>query len=260
MSNYNSGRIKVLTILNCQFRNAFDLLDVNGYDLVDIQQSLFWYCQSTNFGVRLTNTSKTEITSCEFVRWFAETNTAFAEWSIVTAYNAGDKVIFNGKFYNALQANTGQIPSLGAPNWETFGYATTPMIDFVDGTSNFGATNISTSLVHPQDLQQGIRIDPQSTTGFGTLASNTFITTGLSPNKQIDTLTLTGTSGTANIIVNGNTYLATFNTDLPTTASDFVTAYASELLIILYLYSNKLNKYGKRNSGKDNVHSIEKVC
>lgn len=229
-SNYNSGRIKVLTILNCQFRNAFDLLDVNGYDLVDIQQSLFWYCQSTNFGVRLTNTSKTEITSCEFVRWFAETNTAFAEWSIVTAYNAGDKVIFNGKFYNALQANTGQIPSLGAPNWETFGYATTPMIDFVDGTSNFGATNISTSLVHPQDLQQGIRIDPQSTTGFGTLASNTFITTGLSPNKQIDTLTLTGTSGTANIIVNGNTYLATFNTDLPTTASDFVTAYASELL------------------------------
>lgn len=43
-------------------------------------------------------------------------------------------------------------------------------------------------------------------------------------------LTLTGTSGTANINVGGTDYLATFNTDLATTASDFVTAHAATIL------------------------------
>ena len=229
-SNYNSGRIKVLTILNCQFRNAFDLIDINGYDLVDIQQSLFWYCQPSNFGVRLTNTSKTELTSCEFIRWFAETNTAFADYAL-GSYVVGDKVNSGGIFYNCIvDANPLNPPSSTSSFWEEFGYATVPMVDFVHGTVSFGATNIGTSIFHPQVLQQGIRIDPQSSTGFGTISSNTFITTGLVPNKQIDTLTLSGTSGTANVLVNGNTYLATFNTNLTTTASDFVTAYASEVL------------------------------
>jgi hypothetical protein len=47
--------------------------------------------------------------------------------------------------------------------------------------------------------------------------------------KEVQTLTLTGTSGTGNINVDGVDYLATFNTDLTTTASDFVTAHASVL-------------------------------
>lgn len=44
------------------------------------------------------------------------------------------------------------------------------------------------------------------------------------------TITLTGTSGTANINIGGVDYLATFNTDLTTTASDFVTAHAAAIL------------------------------
>jgi hypothetical protein len=45
---------------------------------------------------------------------------------------------------------------------------------------------------------------------------------------QIDTLTLTGTSGTANVTGSGGlTKLATFATDLTTTASNFVTAHAA---------------------------------
>ena len=43
-------------------------------------------------------------------------------------------------------------------------------------------------------------------------------------------LTLTGTSGTANINVGGADYLATFATDLTTTASNFVTAHAAAIL------------------------------
>lgn len=46
---------------------------------------------------------------------------------------------------------------------------------------------------------------------------------------QINEVTLTGTSGTANIDVDGTNYLATFNTDLTTTASDFVTSHATAL-------------------------------
>jgi len=46
------------------------------------------------------------------------------------------------------------------------------------------------------------------------------------------TVTLTGTSGTANVAVNGVDYLATFNTNLTTTASDFVTAHGATLLAL----------------------------
>jgi hypothetical protein len=60
----------------------------------------------------------------------------------------------------------------------------------------------------------------------GILASN--LATAV---KQVDTLTLTGTSGTASITVAGNlTKTATFNSDLTTTASDFVTANATAYL------------------------------
>ena len=43
-------------------------------------------------------------------------------------------------------------------------------------------------------------------------------------------LTLTGTSGTANINVSGVDYLATFNTSLTQTATDFVTTHAASIL------------------------------
>lgn len=42
-------------------------------------------------------------------------------------------------------------------------------------------------------------------------------------------ITLTGTSGTANINVDGTDYLSTFNTDLTTTAADFVTSHSAAL-------------------------------
>jgi hypothetical protein len=46
---------------------------------------------------------------------------------------------------------------------------------------------------------------------------------------QVDTLTFTGTSGTADVTVNGVEYLATFDTDLATTASNFQAAHAAAL-------------------------------
>jgi hypothetical protein len=48
---------------------------------------------------------------------------------------------------------------------------------------------------------------------------------------QVATVTITGTSGTANVTVGGIAYLATFATDLDTTAANFVTAHAAALLL-----------------------------
>jgi len=44
-----------------------------------------------------------------------------------------------------------------------------------------------------------------------------------------DDLTLTGTGGTANVTINGVDYLATFDTDLTTTAANFVTSHAATI-------------------------------
>lgn len=60
------------------------------------------------------------------------------------------------------------------------------------------------------------------------LNSTTFLATAAV--KQVDTTTLTGTSGTANITVNGTAYLATFDTSLTITATNFVTAHAAAIL------------------------------
>lgn len=46
---------------------------------------------------------------------------------------------------------------------------------------------------------------------------------------NVRTATLTGTSGTCNVVVNGTAYLATFATDLTTTAANWVTAHGTTI-------------------------------
>jgi hypothetical protein len=70
---FNEGRTKVLSILNCQFRGTYDVMDIIGYDLVDINNTLFFYIKATNFGLRFEDTSKIQLSSCELIRWFDET-------------------------------------------------------------------------------------------------------------------------------------------------------------------------------------------
>lgn len=70
---FNDGRTKVLSIFDCQFRNCFDVATIEGFDLVDISNTLFWYIEAPNFGLKFISTSKIEISSCEFIRWFDET-------------------------------------------------------------------------------------------------------------------------------------------------------------------------------------------
>ena len=142
--DYNEGRTKTLSITNCQFRGCYDLMDIIGYDLVDISQCLIWYCKAQNFGMQFQSTSKIEFSSCEIIRWFDESSV---------------------------------IPPLVTPA----GFAQVPMIDIrANGIqAGIGAVNISGNIFHPQDQQDAILISNTSTTGFGTIASNTFIDIGI---------------------------------------------------------------------------------
>lgn len=138
--SFNDGRIKLLTITNCQFRNCYDVYYIEGFDLVDIQNTLHWYIQATSVGCQFKNVSKLQISSCEFVRWFDETTIPTPSgWAITPMIE--------------LLAN-------GAGN-------------------GFGAVNINGGIYHPQQTQDGISISTSSTTGFGTISSNAFINIGL---------------------------------------------------------------------------------
>ena len=140
-AGYNFARNKVLTLLNCQFRGTYDVMDINGFDLVDIHNCLFFYIKATNWGLRFRDTSKIEITSCELIRWFDET-------TIPTPSGYATVAMIE------LQANL---------------------------LASFGAININGCIIHPQQNQTGIDISTASTTGFGTISSNAFINVGLTP-------------------------------------------------------------------------------
>ena len=135
--SYNQGRLNVLTITHCQFRNCFDIASIEGFDLVDINNTLFWYCEAPNFGVKFLNTSKIEFSSCEFIRWFRES-------TIPTPAN----------------------------------YATCPMIELLAGS--YGAMNVSGCVLHPQETQDGIKVNVGvSVVAGATIAANTFVGAGL---------------------------------------------------------------------------------
>ena len=79
-----------------------------------------------------------------------------------------------------------EISSCEMYNWfdEATGttYSTASMIELLaNGADNvgFAVVNINSSIVHPEQTQNGLDINSASTTSFGTIASNTFIDAGL---------------------------------------------------------------------------------
>lgn len=151
-SGYNNNRLKFLTMFKCQVRDCYDVLDINGFDLVDLNNTVFIYAKAQNFGLRFRDVSKLQITSCEIIRWFDEST----------------------------------IPS---PS----GWATVSMVELqANNIASFDAVNINGCIIHPQQTQVGIDIDPSSTTGFGTIAANTFVNTGLLPAGNVFTPAVLG--------------------------------------------------------------------
>ena len=138
---FNAGRSKTLNITNCQFRNCVNGMLIEGFDLVDVSQTLFYYFQAPSvaqpqFGVSLLGTSKVEFTSCEFLRWYDEST-------------------------NPTPANFFEGNMLQFENHPT--------------AVGFGAVNLSGLIVHPQQNQNGIYVDNLATFGFANLTSSVFV-------------------------------------------------------------------------------------
>jgi hypothetical protein len=71
---YNDGRTKVLDMKDCQVKNTNNVMDVHGFELVDINNVLFWYITGSE-GLSFQSVRHLEISSCEFYNWYDETDT-----------------------------------------------------------------------------------------------------------------------------------------------------------------------------------------
>ncbi len=112
------------------------------------------------------------------------------------------------------------------------------------GQSNKETMTATGSLYSPSGVAEG---DYNQYQGFWARVEADFVSSVLPAAQKVDlnvvttyqtvaavaavkTSTITGTSGTANITINGIAYLATFATSLTVTASNFVTAHAATIL------------------------------
>lgn len=101
----------------------------------------------------------------------------------------------------------------------------------IDGV-NFGQTQWSRTLAAPVALNNGLTAN-----GFTFFTNADKVANGTTPYDEYfqyygRQITLSGTTGTANINVNGVNYLATFTTNLFTTAQNWVTANQAALLLL----------------------------
>ena len=154
-TGYNNSRNHFFTLVNCQFRNVVgDLMTIRGFDLVDFNNTTFFYIESPNFGCRFEDVSKLEISSCEFIRWFSESSLPTP-----SGYATCDMI--------ELQANN---------------------------LASFGAVNINGCIIHPQQTQFALNVSTSSTTGFGTIAANAFVDVGITTGGILTGSTYNNTS------------------------------------------------------------------
>ena len=130
---------------------------------------------------------------------------------------------------DAVNATSGKIVAYGKT-----GQVGSITVDSVTsaGTSVVSIADESGNALDPSGTPVSVAVEltrPADTTAY---TANDAINSVVAV-AQVDTLTLTGTSGTADVTGTGGlTKTATFNTDLTTTASDFVTAFAADYLAV----------------------------
>ena len=107
----------------------------------------------------------------------------------------------------------------------------TQTVDIITGYDLLADFRGTTATDHYESA--GITYDDTGTNvvRYSGLGTNIFRQFGFKVNAvaQVDTITLTGTSGTANINVNSVNYLATFTTSLTVSATNFVSTHATAL-------------------------------
>ena len=215
----NYGRTKVLELFNLKIANTTNIWRIEGFELVDVSNCLFWYISDGTLGCQFSSIRHLEISSCEFYNWFEEGN------------------IGNLDFYHQIELDENVIPVL-------------------DPTAGFGVVNINGCIVHPELIQNGIFIHEKATTGFGTISSNTFTDTNLTPSTEVTEMTLTGSSGEASVEINGQPYKTKFNADLTTTAANFVTNNSPQLAFRGITCTSALAVITLEATTAGNIHNV----
>jgi len=122
----NLGQDKTINMTRLQIRNAKNGMNINGYDLVDLNNCLFTYFESGSpspIGISFGNNSKVQLSSCEFLRWFQEGGTP------ATTFFNGDMLKFGG-ILNALNLNG----CFFHPQYDQNGINTTSITTAIEGT------------------------------------------------------------------------------------------------------------------------------
>lgn len=145
----NNGRTKVLELQNLLISGSTNVWIIRGFELVDIGNCLFWYTHGGTIGCQFQSCRHLEISSCEFYNW----------------YELGTPA--NIDLYRLIEI---------LPNLYSVGN---------------GIVNINSSIIHPETIQYGLWVSTDanpllsSTTGFGTIASNTFTDTNLTTGRLV---------------------------------------------------------------------------
>lgn len=129
----NYGRTKVLQIFGCEFRNiAGDVLEAIGFELVDINNTLFWYIEGAN-GLQFTDVRHLEMSSCELYNWFDEaTGTTYSTASMINitanqsdnqgcaVVNINSCIVHPEQTQNGIEIDTSSTTAFGTISSNTF--------------------------------------------------------------------------------------------------------------------------------------------
>ena len=160
---YNDGRTKVLDIKDCQVKNTNNIMEVHGFELVDLNNVLFWYITGSQ-GLSFQSVRHLEISSCEFYNWYDETDTgSFAPAGtkmVEIRPNTGSVntpvVNINSSVFHPEQSQIGLYIDSGSET--LFGtVASNTFIDVNGGTLLAGSTYDSSSMLkYDVGINQGL--------------------------------------------------------------------------------------------------------
>ena len=160
----NYGRTKVLELFNLKIANTTNIWRIEGFELVDISNCLFWYISDGTLGCQFSSIRHLEISSCEFYNWFEEGN------------------IGNLDFYHQIELDENVIPVL-------------------DPTAGFGVVNINGANVRTTTIQGALLAfdySHQNTyiiqANQGVINGNAKGTLSIQNNSEVTTIVLAATS------------------------------------------------------------------
>ena len=151
------SRTNILTIEDCEIRDCYNVFLIEGYDLVDINQTIFTRIRGgstllTSYGVYTKNVSKLEFNSCELIRWVDTGGTSY----------------FNGDMLHIEGSNGASFVSNNVihPQDDVADPANIQNGVFLEGVATFVECLINNNAFVDINLNNGVLIQTNSNTAF----------------------------------------------------------------------------------------------